>query len=136
MFGQWTFNPSQQGIIPSARPSQATYRVASFASLSPSVRSYYNNLNTGWAYEDLRELRAEQYLEEGSLNSLELAEGLRLYSIRREAYVEELKNIIKVNNLQNLDRVSLGIIPLPEVSSQTPSLTVVSLKEPCDEFLN
>ena len=36
LFGQWTFNPSQQGIIPSARPSQATYRVASFASLSHS----------------------------------------------------------------------------------------------------
>ena len=59
-----------------------------------------------------------------------------MYSIRREAYVEEVKNIIKVNNLQNLDHVSLGIIPLLEVPSQTPSLTVVSLKEPCDESLN
>lgn len=131
LFGQWIFN-SEKGIIPAGRPAGATYRIASFVSLPHSVRSYLKNLNTGWAYQELREQRARQRREKGNLNSLALAEELRLYSIRREAYVKELQEIIKANNLQVLDRLSPRIHPLPEVSS----LTMAFLRERSNEQID
>ena len=131
LFGQWIFN-SEKGIIPAGRPAGATYRIASFVSLPHSVRSYLKNLNTGWAYQELREQRARQRREKGNLNSLVLAEELSLYSIRREAYVKELQGIIKANNLQALDRLSPHIHPLPEVSS----LTMAFLRERSDEQID
>lgn len=131
LFGQWIFN-SEKGIIPAGRPAGATYRIASFVSLPHSVRSYLKNLNTGWAYQELREQRARQRREKGNLNSLTLAEELQLYSIRREAYVRELQGIIKANNLQVLDRLSPHICSLPEVSS----LTMAFLRERSNEQID
>ena len=131
LFGQWIFN-SEKGIIPAGRPAGAAYRIASFVSLPHSVRSYLKNLNTGWAYQELREQRARQRREKGNLNSLNLAEELQLYSIRREAYVKELQGIIKANNLQVLDRLSPHVCSLPEVSS----LTMAFLRERSNEQID
>ena len=131
LFGQWIFN-SKKGIIPAGRPTGATYRIASFVSLPHSVRSYLKNLNTGWAYQELREQRARQRREKGNLNSLALAKELRLYSIRRDAYVKELQGIIKANNLQALDRLFPHICPLSEVSS----LTMAFLRERSNEQID
>ena len=96
------------------------------------MRSYLKNLNTGWAYRELREQRAEQRRQEANLNPLVLAGELRLYSIRREAYVKELAGIIKANNLQILDDLSPHVYPIPEA----PSLTVALLRERGNEQID
>ncbi|BCR04745.1 hypothetical protein DESUT3_18140 [Desulfuromonas versatilis] len=101
LFGEWTFIPGT-GLVPEDRPEGETYEVRRFPSLYDSVRSYMRNINTHWAYHSLREARARQRAQERPLRGMDLAQGLRLYSARKEAYVEEIRAIISRNRLTRL----------------------------------
>jgi len=106
LFGEWTFTPGA-GIIPEGRPEGAIYEVRRFKTLYDSIRSYLLNLNTHSAYADFREIRTEARKHGETLRGVALAEGLTNYSTRREAYVIELQNLIRQNNLQRFSQVSL-----------------------------
>jgi Bax protein len=97
LFGQWCFRESC-GIVPDQRPEGDIYEVATFGTVNESVRSYLRNLNTFSAYQSFRSLRLRQRLEEGSLNSYQLAEGLRAYSTRRGEYIDEIRLMLRVNS--------------------------------------
>ena len=56
LFGQWCFRKGC-GIVPSGRPAGEKYEVRKFKHPVDSIRSYYNNLNTGYAYKELRKIR-------------------------------------------------------------------------------
>lgn len=101
VFGVWTWDES--GIVPSARDEGKTHKVAMYDSILDSVRGYILNLNRHYAYNDLRKYR------EKTLDSLVLAEGLWAYSERRKEYVNDVKDVIESNNLQNFDTVNLTI---------------------------
>ncbi len=96
LFGQWCFRKGC-GVVPSGRPAGKTYEVRKFSHPIDSVRSYYNNLNTGYAYVKLRELRLQLRKSNKALDPNVIAKGLLAYSTRREAYVTELQNMIRVN---------------------------------------
>lgn len=96
LFGQWCFKPGC-GVVPRGRPEGETYEVRKFDHPIDSIRSYYNNLNTGHAYKDLRVLREKLRLEEEQLDAELLAEGLTMYSTRRDEYVDEIQTMIRVN---------------------------------------
>lgn len=96
LFGQWCFTKGC-GLIPSGRPDGKTYEVRKFKHPLDSVRSYFHNLNSGWAYEDLRQMRAKLRQENKQVDAHMLAEGLLAYSTRRELYVEEIQQMIRVN---------------------------------------
>ena len=96
LFGQWCFSPGC-GVVPKGRPQGETYEVRKFDHPIDSIRSYFNNLNTGHAYKDLRVIRQELRNEGVQPSATELAEGLTKYSIRREEYVVEIQNMIRVN---------------------------------------
>lgn len=96
LFGQWCFSPGC-GVVPKGRPDGETYEVRKFNHPIESIRSYFNNLNTGHAYVKLRDIRQQKRAEGESLDATELAEGLTQYSIRREEYVVEIQNMIRVN---------------------------------------
>jgi Bax protein len=115
LFGQWVFG-SKEGIVPTERPSDATYKVASFSTLTQSIRGYLNNLNMGWAYASFRQTRQQQRLANGPLDPLALAAELTRYSTRGQAYTEELKSIIKGNRLQQYDSSLLCVLPRGEAS--------------------
>jgi Bax protein len=106
LFGEWTFTPGT-GIIPEGRPEGATYEVRRFASLYDSIHSYLRNLNTHSAYADFRQLRSEARERGETPDGITLAEGLTKYSTRRMAYVHDLQNLIRQNNLQRFARASL-----------------------------
>ncbi len=106
LFGQWTFTPGQ-GIIPKNRPAGETYEVRKFATVYDSVRSYLHNLNTHYAYKQLRQLRTVSRLNGQSPNGLKLAEGLLRYSTRGEDYVKELQAMIRSNQLGRFTTVKL-----------------------------
>lgn len=106
LFGEWTFSPGT-GIIPAGRPEGATYEVRRFDTLYDSIRSYLRNLNTHSAYADFRQIRTEARERGEKLSGVALAEGLTRYSTRREAYVLDLQNLIRQNNLQRYTLVSL-----------------------------
>jgi uncharacterized FlgJ-related protein len=102
LFGQWTFGG--EGLIPEQqRKHLGDHRIASFEWPFDSVRGYFINLSSHPAYEDFRRLRAKLKATGKPMNSLELAEGLKNYSERGQAYVDSLKSIIRVNHLYIAD---------------------------------
>ena len=96
LFGQWTWN-EKAGLIPQEQRPGQTYAVRAFRSLLDSVRAYAFNLNTHWAYADFRAQRAD-----GVKTGNALAGTLLMYSERREAYVQSLRALMRVNSLQGL----------------------------------
>ena len=99
LFGQWCWRVGC-GLIPSARPAGEIYEVKVFDSVAGSVEGYFTNINTHFAYEDLREIRSELREEQYPLDSLEIAEGLLSYSTEGTHYVEKIQGMISYNKLQ------------------------------------
>lgn len=102
LFGQWTFGG--EGLIPEQqRKSLGDHRISSFKWPFDSVRAYFLNLSSHPAYEEFRQIRAKLKASGKPVNSLALAEGLKSYSERGQAYVDTLKGIIKTNDLDIAD---------------------------------
>lgn len=103
LYGQWCFKAGC-GLVPKQRSSGKVHEVASFTSPRASVRSYIHNINTSHAYADLRAMREKQRQAQAKLNGHQLAAGLLKYSQRGEAYIDELRAMIRVNKLSQYDR--------------------------------
>jgi Bax protein len=102
LFGQWAFGG--EGMVPGQqRKNLGDHRIASFHWPFDSVRAYYINLSSHPAYEDFRRLRADLKAAGKPLTSQAMADGLIRYSERGQAYVDTLKGIIRVNNLDIAD---------------------------------
>ncbi len=135
LFGEWTFIPGT-GLVPEGRPEGETYEVRRFPSLYDSVKSYMKNINTHWAYHTLREKRARLRNLEQPLRGAELAQGLRLYSTRREAYVEDIRAIISRNRLSRFSSASLRTEETAGSKFQTPppGAGLLSTRERCSRI--
>jgi Bax protein len=96
LFGHWCYSRGC-GIVPSRRNTGAAHEVAAFESVRQSVRRYMNNLNTHDSYLPLRRIREAERKSNVTPRALSLADGLIRYSERREAYVQEIKQIIRSN---------------------------------------
>ncbi len=96
LFGQWCFRPGC-GMVPEGRNEGETFEVARFESVRASIAGYMHNLNTGFAYEVLREIRAETRRSGRTAQAQDLAVGLKRYSQRGEQYVQELQAMLRVN---------------------------------------
>jgi len=99
LFGEMVFTASAEGIMPLNRPEGAKYRARVFPTLLDSLRAYMLNLNTHPAYQELRQIRAEMQMRGEDVRGMALARGLQSYSTRKEAYVDEIRAIIRANNL-------------------------------------
>jgi Bax protein len=111
LFGQWTYGG--KGMVPEQqRRELGDHRIASFEWPFDSVRGYYINLSSHPAYEDFRRLRAELKASGKPLSSLALADGLQKYSERGQEYVDILKGIIRVNDLDIADNAVLRNEPM------------------------
>ena len=100
-YGQWCFSAGC-GLVPNARLEGMTHEVRRFDRPADSVAAYVLNLNSLAAYQSLRALRAQQR-RQGVVDGAALAEGLLAYSERGEAYVEEIKTMIRLNDLAQYD---------------------------------
>ena len=103
LFGQWCFNPGC-GLVPNSRPAGMTHEVEVFKSPYRSIRAYLTNLNRHNAYQNLRERRLALLNENRFPDGINLAGGLQSYSERGQAYVEEIRSMIRVNNLSDYDQ--------------------------------
>lgn len=108
LFGEWTYTPGA-GIVPADRPEGANYEVRRFKTVYDSVRSYLRNLNTHYAYQELRKLRAEARAAKRPLDGDKLAEGLDRYSTRGEEYVRDLQKLIRQNRLNRFASANLRL---------------------------
>jgi len=93
LFGQWCFEEGC-GIKPKQRMAGTNHEVRRFETVSDSIRSYLRNLNTHGGYLKLRKIREQLRKNNQPITAQALAEGLSLYSERREAYVKEVKAMI------------------------------------------
>lgn len=103
LFGQWCFEAGC-GIVPERRAGHASHEVRSFATIGHSVRSYVRNLNSHPAYRQLRALRHQARQAGREPRATELAAGLERYSERGAVYVDEVREIIRANGLEDLVR--------------------------------
>ncbi len=102
LFGQWDF--SGNGIKPEQQRSElGNYGLAAFKTPLDAVMAYTLNLNTHRAYTRMRTLRAKIRQEGRKPKGYELASTLDKYSERRQAYVDGLHAIMRVNKLAAVD---------------------------------
>lgn len=102
LFGQWCFTEGC-GLVPQRRPSGASHEVKRFDSVLAAVDGYYRNLNSHPAYEEVRERRARARAEGRVPEGVDLAAGLEHYSERGQHYIDEIRSIIRFNDLDELD---------------------------------
>jgi Bax protein len=110
LFGQWVFS-ADKGIAPLLRDEGANYSVARFVDLAEAVDAYVRNLNSFWAYEEFRILRRGMREVGEALDPHALADGLILYSIRREEYVDEVRKVARDNRLHRFEGKRLAPVP-------------------------
>lgn len=94
LFGQWCYTEGC-GVVPANRPAGANHEVEEFRSISEAMRRYMNNLNTHESYRDFRRLRHQLRDSDKPLTGMALANGLILYSERRQDYVDDIRSMIQ-----------------------------------------
>lgn len=102
-FGLWCWSPSC-GLVPTERDEGKTHEVARFSQPVDGVRYYMLTLNSHPAYGKLRQLRWQARQQDQQPTGRTMAEGLLNYSERREEYINELKAMIRINQLQQFNR--------------------------------
>lgn len=107
LFGQRT-GASGLSMRPQGLDDAAAVRVAAFPHLLASVRSYIHNLNTQPAYQAFRQRRAALREQGRQPDGLDLASALVAYSERGDAYVDDLKTIIRGNRFEAFDGALLA----------------------------
>ncbi|PCK08610.1 MAG: flagellar biosynthesis protein FlgJ [Alteromonadaceae bacterium] len=105
LFGQWCFTKGC-GVVPRSRDEGKVHEVARFESVPNAVKAYMKNINSGSAYQLLRELRSEMRKNSEQITASVLAQGLSKYSWRGDEYIKEIRAIIRVNKLEQYDVVA------------------------------
>ena len=95
-FGQWCWTPGC-GMVPAARPQGQVYEVRSFDSMEASVMEFVRNINTHFAYEELRAMRLDERRSDDRVSSATITAGLMSYSERGQDYIDELNQMIRIN---------------------------------------
>jgi Bax protein len=111
LFGQWSWG---KGLKPTEQrgAEHGDHRVAAFGSTGEAAYAYALNLNTQAAYRDFRLKRAELRRRNLRVSGEVLVETLIRYSERGQAYVEDLKTIIRQNRLADTDDAYLRDMPV------------------------
>lgn len=99
LFGVWTFG--SKGIVPRFRKKGLTHKVAIYDSLLDSVRDYLYKINTLRAYHRFRTYRAT------TQDPFKMLPGLIHYSQRKQAYLDDITQMIKLNHLRRFDHLTL-----------------------------
>lgn len=84
--------------------TDGTKKMKQFSTLVETVEGYLKNLNKHPAYRVLRSKRAALRQENKPLDAHHLAEGLKAYSERGMAYVQDIRKIMKKYKLYEFDR--------------------------------
>ena len=101
-YGQWCDTPGC-GLVPGKRNKDVAHEVAVFDSPEDSVDSYLRNINSHKAYRKLRVTRASLRAADKPITGIELAGGLGSYSQRGDDYIDEVRSIIRRNDLLQHD---------------------------------
>ena len=95
-FGQWCYSKGC-GLVPQQRIAGGTHEVAIYSSVYESVAAYFRNLNSNKAYRSLRQIRQQAEASQQQVSAEQLAQGLRFYSERGDAYVADIVRLMRSN---------------------------------------
>jgi Bax protein len=112
LFGMWTWE--KNGIVPVAREEGKNHKIEAYDSIFSSLKKYMLTLNRLGAYRKFRQIRTR------SLDPLELAEGLMLYSERGEEYIQDIKRVIEGNRLTRYDSALFPDVLLTMATQRPP----------------
>ena len=102
LFGEYTYDFSN-GVIPLLREEGEKHLVKAFDSVDKSVQSYFNNLNSHYAYKDFRYVR-KIMRENNNFNNIKLlVNELDTYAADKN-YIKTINAIIDINKLYKLDK--------------------------------
>ena len=104
LFGEYTYDFSK-GAIPLKREEGKKHLVKAFSSYDNSVKSYFRNINTHYAYEKFRLTRKQMRDKNNFLNINLLVERLNTYA-EDNNYVETISSIIESNKLSQFDTIN------------------------------
>jgi uncharacterized FlgJ-related protein len=119
LFGQWTWG---KGLKPAEQRTSefGDQRIAAFDSTAQAAYSYALNLNTERAYRDLRLKRADLRRQSLRISGTVLAETLLHYSERGQAYIDDLKALIRQNRLDDADDAYLRHMAVIHIVPASP----------------
>jgi uncharacterized FlgJ-related protein len=107
LFGEYTYDYSD-GVVPLLREEGEKHLVKAFTSVDKSVQSYFNNLNSHYAYEDFREVRGLMREKNNFSNIKLLVDELDSYAADIN-YITTINAIIDANKLDQFDAFSYSI---------------------------
>ena len=99
--------------------SSGNVKVAAFDNIYHSTASYIHNLNATRAYASFRDTRHKLRQENQAITGHQMVEALSEYSTRGQAYVDDLRSLIRHHELDSYDRVALGDTSDPALVSFT-----------------
>jgi Bax protein len=105
VYGQWTWNGD--GIEPLEKTKDQNHKILKFPLLRASVKAYIANLNTHRGYRSFRAKRAELRKQNKKLTGIELIHELDNYAQTGKEYTKILEQIIKQNDLDELESVTI-----------------------------
>ena len=107
LFGEYTYDYSN-GVVPLLREDGEKHLVKMFDSVDKSIQSYFNNLNSHYAYAGFREVRKIMREKNNFSNIKLLVDELDSYAADTN-YIETINSIIDVNKLYQFDEFSYSI---------------------------
>lgn len=97
VFGMWSYNRDEARLRARSKREEETIHVRAYDDISQSIADYFKTLGSARAYRGLRNALQE------SNDPFELLPHLKYYSERRDKYTEELRKVIKYNDLTKYD---------------------------------
>ena len=105
IFGQWTWNGV--GMAPLDKDKDQKHKILKFPLLRASVKAYITNLNSHSSYKNFRKKRLELRANNKNLSGLDLIHELDNYAQTGKEYTKVLEQIIKQNDLDEFETVSI-----------------------------
>ena len=105
LFGEYTYD-NNKGVIPLERENGEKHLIKSFNSYNSSVKSYFNNINTHYAYKEFREIRNIMRKRNNFKNINLLVDKLDTYAEDKN-YINTIKEVIQNNKFKELDLKTL-----------------------------
>lgn len=101
LFGIWSYNANEARIPAAIKRNGETIYLRKYDNVSESISDYFNTIGRSRFYADFREARERTDKVE------ELIPYLINYSERKEAYIEQLRTMIRFNGLKQYDNYRL-----------------------------
>ncbi|MEN4053823.1 MULTISPECIES: glucosaminidase domain-containing protein [Sulfurimonas] len=98
IFGVWSTSSKQKRIAASQKRGKRTIWVRKFDNLDEAIRQYYFMLSSSLRYKAFKQMNYE------GKPVTEIIKGLKHYSERGDAYVKELRSMIRYNKLTKYDK--------------------------------